>query len=335
MMSSENLLEVNGLYKIYKSGSETNSIETVALKGVNLQVNKGDFIAILGPSGSGKSSLINCLSGLDLPSAGEIKYYENGSTIHLSQLSENNRDKFRLGRIAVVFQTENLVRSLTAKENAELPLKFLGIKDNLIVPMVFESLGIQHRLDHKPDQMSGGEKSRVSLASALVYNPLIIFADEPTGELDVDTTEEVMETFEKINKLGTTIILVTHNPVVAQRAATRYEMHDGKLRITGQTVSEDEIEIIEDKFGRIRIPFSWIEQLEISDDIVGIEENGNQLQILNPENQDDSTISFSHFDGQGRIMVPEKHRKGNNSTWLASRGGKIITLRAIKRSDEK
>ncbi|MHA2366008.1 MAG: ATP-binding cassette domain-containing protein, partial [Candidatus Hodarchaeales archaeon] len=151
-MDKKQLLEVNNLYKIYKTSTGLTSIETVALKGINLSVNQGDFIAILGPSGSGKTSLINCLSGLDIPSAGDMTYFEEGSVFKLNQLSEKDRDTFRRGRIAVIFQRENLIRSLTAKENVELSTKFLGLKDKYIVQEVFKTLGIEHRLNHKPDQ---------------------------------------------------------------------------------------------------------------------------------------------------------------------------------------
>lgn len=332
-MDSELLLDVNGLYKIYKSGDERANVETVSLKGVNLKVNKGEFIAILGPSGSGKTSLINCLSGLDLPSAGDIKYFTNGSTINFSKLSEKGRDQFRLGRIANVFQTENLVSSLSAKENAELPLRFLGIKDLSIVPMVFESLGMSHRIDHRPEQLSGGEKQRVSLACSLVYDPLIIFADEPTGELDIDTTEEVMKTFERINSLGTTVILVTHNPHVANKAKIRYEMHDGKLRIMGQTITSEKIELIEDKFGRIRIPFSWIESLNISDEIVSFKIEDNTIVVQNPDRGVDKSHIFLHFDGQGRIMIPDLYRLGENHFWFAIKTPTSIELVEKKRSN--
>ncbi|MHA2362679.1 MAG: ABC transporter ATP-binding protein [Candidatus Hodarchaeales archaeon] len=325
-MSSELVLDAHEIYKIYKSGDGLSAIETVALKGVNISVNQGDFIAILGPSGSGKTSLINCLSGLDLPSAGDVNYYENGHKIRLTQLSEKNRDKYRLGRIAVVFQSENLIRSLTAKENAELPLNFLGIKDKNIVSLIFESIGIDHRLQHKPDQLSGGEKQRVSLACSLVYNPLVIFADEPTGELDVDTTEEVMEAFEKISKLGTTIIMVTHNPKVAQKANIRYEMHDGYLRLTGQMVSGDEITIREDVYGRLRIPVSWLKQLSITDDLVGLVVEENEILLINPNKANKKSSHYSHVDSQGRVMLPEKIRKGNLFKWTVERMSRSIRL---------
>ena len=328
MSQSELLLDATNLYKIYKSGDSKKSIETVALKGVNLTVRKGDFIAIMGPSGSGKTTLINCLSGLDVPSAGDITYYFDNYEIKLSHLNEKERDLFRVGKLAVVFQTENLVKSLTAKENAEISLEFLGYKDKSIIDMVFKSLGIDHRLNHKPDQLSGGEKQRISLACALVYNPKIIIADEPTGELDVDTTEEVMEAFQKVSELGVTIILVTHNPAVAQKAKIRYEMHDGFLRMTGETVSlsGDILAVNEDEFGRIMIPSSWLKSLNILDDLFGLVDLNGQMLLTNPTDKNFKTKGFVHIDSQGRISLPDDIKKGKNYRWNIRKSPNFIEL---------
>ena len=329
MNQSDLLVDVTNLYKIYKSGEAHKTIETVALKGINLTVRKGDFIAIMGPSGSGKTTLINCLSGLDIPSAGDIKYYFNeGREIKLSHLTEKERDKFRIGKLAVVFQTENLVKSLSAKENAEIPLNFLNIKDKSIIPTVFQTLGIDHRLNHKPDQLSGGEKQRVSLACALVYNPQVIIADEPTGELDVDTTEEVMKAFQKINDLGVTIILVTHNPMVAQKAKLKYEMHDGLLRMTGEAVSlsGDVLAVDEDQFGRLSIPSSWLQQLNIIDDLFGMVRLNGQILLVNPSDTNFSSKNYIHVDSQGRISLPDDIQKGKNFRWHIRKSPNFIEL---------
>lgn len=331
MSQTDLLLDVTNLYKIYKSGDAQKTIETVALKGVNLTVRKGDFIAIMGPSGSGKTTLINCLSGLDTPSAGDIIYYlKDGGKVKLSHLNEKQRDQFRIGKLAVVFQTENLVHSLTAKENAEIPLNFLNIKDKSVIPKVFSSLGIDHRLNHKPDQLSGGEKQRVSLACALVYNPEIIIADEPTGELDVDTTEEVMDAFKKISELGVTIIVVTHNPMVAQKANLKYEMHDGVLRMTGEAVSlsGDILAVDEDEFGRLSIPSSWLQQLSIVDDLFGLVRLNGQLLLVNPTNSNFTSKSYVHVDSQGRISIPDDIKKGKNFRWHIRKSPNFIELLA-------
>ena len=331
MNQKDLLVDVTNLYKIYKSGNAQKTIETVALKGINLTVRKGDFIAIMGPSGSGKTTLINCLSGLDTPSAGDITYYFNdGREVKLSHLNEKQRDKFRIGKLAVVFQTENLVKSLSAKENAEIPLDFLNIKDKSIIPVVFSSLGIEHRLNHKPDELSGGEKQRVSLACALVYNPQIIIADEPTGELDVDTTEEVMEAFKKVSDSGVTIIVVTHNPMVAQKAKTKYEMHDGFLRMTGEAVSlsGDILAVNEDEFGRLGIPSSWLQQLGIIDDLFGFIRLNNQLLLVNPMDKNFDSKNFVHVDGQGRISLPDDVKKGKNFRWNIRKSPSFIELLA-------
>ena len=333
MSQTDLLLDATNLYKIYKSGDEHKTIETVALKGINLTVRKGDFIAIMGPSGSGKTTLINCLSGLDTPSAGDITYYFNGGReVKLSHLTEKQRDGFRIGKLAVVFQTENLVKSLTAKENAEISLDFLNIKDKSIIPMVFQSLGIDHRLNHKPDELSGGEKQRVSLACALVFNPQIIIADEPTGELDVDTTEEVMEAFQKISDLGVTIIIVTHNPMVAQKARLKYEMHDGLLRMTGEAVSlsGDILAVDEDEFSRLSIPSSWLQQLNIVDDLFGLVRLNDQILLVNPSDSNFASKSYVHVDGQGRISLPDDIKKGKNYRWHIRKSPNFIELLAQK-----
>ncbi len=329
MSQNEILVDVTNLYKIYKSGDPHKAIETVALKGVNLTIRKGDFIAIMGPSGSGKTTLINCLSGLDTPSAGEIKYYfTNGKEVKISHLTERERDKFRIGKLAVVFQTENLVKSLTAKENAEISLNFLNIKDKSIIPKIFQSLGIEHRLNHKPDQLSGGEKQRVSLACALAYSPQIIIADEPTGELDVDTTEEVMDAFQKISDSGVTIIIVTHNPMVAQKAKIRYEMHDGFLRMTGEAVSlsGDVLAVDEDEFSRLSIPSSWLQQLKIEDDLFGLVRLNGQLLLVNPSNSNFSSKTYIHVDSQGRISLPDDIKQGKNFRWHIRKSPNFIEL---------
>ena len=332
-MSETNiLLDATNLYKIYKSGDSKKTIETVALKGVNLTIRKGDFIAIMGPSGSGKTTLINCLSGLDTPSAGDITFFFDDNEVKISHLTEKERDQFRVGKLAVVFQTENLIKSLTAKENAELSLDFLDIKDKSIIKEVFTALGIEHRLNHKPDQLSGGERQRVSLACALVYNPRIIIADEPTGELDVDTTEEVMDAFQKVSDLGVTIILVTHNPMVAQKAKLKYEMHDGMLRMTGEAVSlsGDVLAVDEDEFGRVSIPSSWLKALNIEDDLFGLVDLNGQMLLINPTDKNFKTKGFIHVDSQGRISLPDDIKKGKNFRWHIRKSPNFIELMAEK-----
>ena len=196
--------------------------------------------------------------------------------------------------------------------------------------MVFSSLGIDHRLNHKPDQLSGGEKQRVSLACALVYNPQIIIADEPTGELDVDTTEEVMEAFQKVSDLGVTIIVVTHNPMVAQKAKIKYEMHDGYLRMTGEAVSlsGDILAVNEDEFGRISIPSSWLQQLNIVDDLFGLVRLNEQLLLVNPSDFNFASKKYVHVDSQGRISLPEDIKKGKNFRWNIRKSPNFIELLA-------
>ena len=250
------------------------------------------------------------------------------ATVRLSHLNEKERDKFRIAKLAVVFQTENLVKSLTAKENAEIPLEFLDIKDKTVIEKVFKSLGIDHRLNHKPDQLSGGERQRVSLACALVYNPKIVIADEPTGDLDMDTTEDVMDAFKQVSELGVTIILVTHNPMVAQKAKIKYEMHDGFLRMTGEAVSlsGDILAVNEDEFGRVSIPASWLQQLNILDDLFGLVDLNGQILLVNPIDKNFKMKGFVHIDSQGRISLPEDLKQGKNYRWNIRKSPNFIEL---------
>jgi putative ABC transport system ATP-binding protein len=216
-------LAVREVFKIFK----TQEIETVALRGANLEVKPGEFMAIVGRSGSGKSTLFSLLAGLSEPSAGRIEI--DGTEI--TNLTEPNRSRLRRDRIGVTFQSGNLLPFLTALENVELPLAFAGnARARGRAKALLEEVGLGARQCSMPAQLSGGEQARVALAMALANNPGLILADEPTGELDTQTGEEILQMLERLNReQGMTVLVVTHNPELAARASRRVRITDGVL----------------------------------------------------------------------------------------------------------
>ncbi|MFC2136789.1 ABC transporter ATP-binding protein [Bacteroidota bacterium] len=212
------------LSKIFR----TDEVETTALNAVNFEVSKGEFLAIMGPSGCGKSTLLNILGLLDNPSKGE--YYFNG--IEISKFKERQRTDLRKGNIGFVFQSFNLIDELNVYENVELPLLYLKMKASerkKRVNQELERMQISHRRKHFPQQLSGGQQQRVAVARAVVANPQLILADEPTGNLDSANGDEVMKLLEDLNNEGTTIVMVTHSPSYADRAHRIVQLFDGHI----------------------------------------------------------------------------------------------------------
>lgn len=206
----------------------TEEIQTKALNEVSLQINEGDFVAIMGPSGCGKSTLLNILGTLDSPSSG--KYYFNDMEIDL--MSEGQLTAFRKGNIGFVFQSFNLIDELTVFENVELPLIYLDMKSaerKQRVNDVLERVNMKHRSGHFPQQLSGGQQQRVAIARAVVTAPKLILADEPTGNLDSVNGTEVMELLRSLNKSGTTVIIVTHSLRDAGYAHRVFNLSDGRI----------------------------------------------------------------------------------------------------------
>jgi putative ABC transport system ATP-binding protein len=196
------------------------------LKGITLDIQKNEYVALMGPSGSGKSTLMNILGCLDRPSSGE--YYINGQAI--SKANENELARLRNKEIGFVFQSFNLLPRLTAFENVALPLVYAGVprsERDAIVWEKIEAVGLKDRAHHKPNELSGGQIQRVAIARSLVNNPSIILADEPTGNLDTKTSLEIMQVFEKIHANGNTIILVTHEEDIARHARRIIRLRDG------------------------------------------------------------------------------------------------------------
>lgn len=218
------MIKTDSLRKVYT----TDEVETTALNNVNFEVHQGEFVAIMGPSGCGKSTLLNVLGLLDSPSGG--KYYFLGNDI--SGYSERQRSRLRKGNIGFVFQSFNLIDELTVFENVELPLLYLGIpgheRKNRIEEAL-ERMQIMARKNHFPAQLSGGQQQRVAVARAVVANPKVILADEPTGNLDSRNGEEVMSLLAGLNRDGTTIVMVTHSPAYAEYCGRTTRLFDGSI----------------------------------------------------------------------------------------------------------
>lgn len=216
------MIKVKDLKKIFR----TSEIETSALNGVNIDVNEGEFVAIMGPSGCGKSTLLNIIGLLDNPTSGS--YMLDGKEV--SRLKENERTNLRKGNIGFVFQSFNLIDELTVAQNIELPLTYLGISPSerkQMVKSVLERINMSHRQNHYPNQLSGGQQQRVAIARAVVANPKILLADEPTGNLDSTNGKEVMELLGELNSKGTTIVMVTHSARDAAYAHRTINLFDG------------------------------------------------------------------------------------------------------------
>ena len=218
------MIKTVNLQKIFR----TEEVQTLALNDVNIEVNEGEFVAIMGPSGCGKSTLLNILGLLDNPTAGE--YYLNGTEV--SKFTESQRTSLRKGVIGFVFQSFNLIDELNVYENIELPLLYMGVPQaerKRRVEQAMERMGIMHRVKHFPQQLSGGQQQRVAIARAVVAGPKLILADEPTGNLDSKNGKEVMDLLKELNKEGTTIVMVTHSQHDAGFADRIINLFDGQV----------------------------------------------------------------------------------------------------------
>lgn len=218
------MIKTVNLNKVFR----TDEVETTALNSINLSVEAGEFTAIMGPSGCGKSTLLNILGLIDNPSSGELWFLGK----ELSKLSERQRTSFRKGNVGFVFQSFNLIDELTVYENVELPLLYLGYSNTdrkNRVEAVLEQMNLIPRRNHFPQQLSGGQQQRVAVARAVVAEPKLILADEPTGNLDSEHGEEVMNLLTQLNETGTTIIMVTHSPSHAEYAQRVIHLFDGQV----------------------------------------------------------------------------------------------------------
>ncbi len=222
---AKKIIELQNLIKTYKVGDT----EVQALRGVSYSVEEGDFVAIMGPSGSGKSTLMNIIGCLDKPTSGN--YILEGEDV--STFDKNKLARIRNQKIGFVFQTFNLLSRTSALENVELPLLYSNVHTKQRHEMALkalESVGLKNRAHHKTNQLSGGEQQRIAIARALLNNPALILADEPTGNLDSKTSSEIMDIFTKLNvEKGITMVMVTHEPDIAAYARKRIHVRDGQI----------------------------------------------------------------------------------------------------------
>ncbi len=218
------VINMTNITKSYEMGTQV----VHALRGVDVSIKKGEMVAIMGPSGSGKSTLMNIIGCLDVPSSGEYHLDQ----IDVSTMDDDEQARIRNKRIGFVFQQFNLLPRTSALKQAALPLMYSGYslsERNQRAREALEQVGLGDRTDHRPDELSGGQQQRVAIARAIAANPSIILADEPTGALDTKTGEEILDLFEEFNKQGMTIIMVTHDPEVAERAERTIWLRDGLI----------------------------------------------------------------------------------------------------------
>lgn len=222
---ADEVIVVEGLWKTYDMGSEQ---QVQALRGVNLRIRHNEYVAIMGPSGSGKSTLMNLIGCLDSPTKGN--YWLNGHLV--SELNDDELARIRNKEIGFVFQTFNLLARATALHNVELPLIYNGTPAEERLERaraVLRSVNLEDRMMHRPNELSGGQRQRVAIARALINHPTIILADEPTGNLDSKTGEEIMALFDDLHSKGNTIVLVTHEPDIAEYAHRVVHIRDGEI----------------------------------------------------------------------------------------------------------
>jgi putative ABC transport system ATP-binding protein len=216
------MLELENITKVYRAGQT----EVPALRGISCRIESGEMVSIIGPSGSGKSTLMNIIGCLDKPTSG--RYLLDGTEV--SELNDNQLAEIRNKKIGFVFQSFNLLSRTTALANVELPLIYGGASNRRQRALqVLESVGLAHRVTHRPSELAGGEQQRVAIARALVNNPSLILADEPTGNLDTRTSQEIMAIFKKLNEQGMTIVLVTHEPDIAAYTRRTIKLRDGQI----------------------------------------------------------------------------------------------------------
>jgi ABC-type lipoprotein export system ATPase subunit len=287
------MIECEGLVKIYK----TDDIEVVALQGLNITVSPGEMMAIIGNSGSGKSTLLNILGGLDRPSAGKVRVGE----WNLLKLSDDQLVEYKRKTVGFIWQNNarNLLPYLTALENVETPMMLAGKYDRAYAKQLLEWVGLQDRMHNKLHQLSGGEQQRVAIAIALANRPSLLLADEPTGSVDTQTSDRIMEIFRNLNReLGVTIVIVTHDLSLASKVDRVVAIRDGmtstefikrnpNLDLVGGDSKHrmgDTLEeyVVVDRVGRLQVPKEFLEALKIGDK-ASMEFDGEKIIIKPPK----------------------------------------------------
>jgi ABC-type lipoprotein export system ATPase subunit len=299
-MNKEAMIECENLVKIYK----TKDIEVLALQGLELRIDKGELLAIVGNSGSGKSTFLNLLGGLDRPSAGKLVV--DGKD--LFKLSEKELVEYKRHTVGFVWQNNarNMLPYLTAWQNVQMPMPFdSGKKKRDRALELLEMVGMSHRKDHRLDQMSGGEQQRVAIAIALANDPKILLADEPTGAVDVKTGAYILDVLRSINETtGITTVIVTHDRQLTKKVNRVVSIRDGKLSservmkqsyrdrlseisaFTEESEVQDEFTVL-DRAGRLQIPREYLEQLQLQGNKVRVEYKDGKIIIENPDHQEE------------------------------------------------
>ena len=234
------MIKLTQLSRVFR----TQDVETTALNNISLSVEQGDFLAIMGPSGCGKSTLLSILGMLDSPTSGQYEFTDNANSKDISQFSEKKLAQLRKTAIGFVFQSFNLIDELTVYENVELPLQYQKISKSerkQRVETILKRVGIDHRGEHLPQQLSGGQQQRVAVARALVINPKLILADEPTGNLDSKNGDEVMAMLRELNREGTTVIMVTHSDKEGNYADRLVRLLDGQVMLDKANISQQAV----------------------------------------------------------------------------------------------
>jgi putative ABC transport system ATP-binding protein len=229
--SASGILIATNVRKVYKTGAG----EVEALRDLTLTIQRGEFLAVMGPSGSGKTTLLNCLSGLDDIDSGTVIL--DGEDIHA--LSDAKRTRHRAGQMGFIFQAFNLIPVFSAAENVELPLLLAGVgasESRKRAAATLDRVGLGHRTEHRPNELSGGEQQRVTIARALASEPSIVWADEPTGNLDTETASSIMDLLRELNGEGLTLVLVTHDPAIGETAGKLIRMRDGAIESSSTSV---------------------------------------------------------------------------------------------------
>ena len=287
-----------------------------------MTLGKGDFVTVMGPSGSGKTTLLNILGGLDTPTTGNITFETKTQKANITKMTEAELDRWRNDKIGIVFQSDNLIPNLTALENVNLPMEFLGRKDKKKAVSLLNQLGLADRISHKIHQLSAGERQRVALAASLIFEPKILLADEPTGELDSATLTDVMSLFTEIHKEREIIFFfVTHNPAVAKYGNRFFTLIDGRLEERDEPFSYDdfashidEYVVHIDKLSRLHLPYDLLQELDPKESLIALTaiDDNQKLQIVDTDSVEEDLLSkmvLAQVDTKGRILLPPDMRK--------------------------